>query len=167
MEPRRGGRRIRADTVSNWWGSLDARDNTTVRATRLLPTTLIVAAGIVAVAMPLPWHHLVVPADVYSGPPTTEVISGLDTANWLLVVAPVQLALAIRTYVAASGPGVKWAVTALAFAIVMGMIIDYFDWSLRGVSLTVQPYYGGGFFLALVGAVLMVVAGALAWRVPD
>jgi hypothetical protein len=167
MEPRKSGGRIRADTVSNWWGSLYARDNTTLQATRLLPTTLILAAGAVAVAMPLPWHHLLVPARVYSGPLTAEVINGLDTANWLLVVAAVEIALAIRTCAAASSPSVKWAITVLAFATVMGMFIDYFDWSLRGVSLTVQPFYGPGVFVALAGAALTVVAAVLAWRVPD
>jgi hypothetical protein len=167
MEPRRGGRRSWADPVSNWWGSLDARDNTTLRATRLLPTTLILAAAAAAVAIPLPWHHLLVPAQVYSGPLSAEVINGLDTASWLLVVATAELVLAIRTYAAAASTTVKWTLTVLAFATVMGMFVDYFDWSLRGVSLTVQPYYGPGFFLALGGAALTVVAAVLAWRVPD
>jgi hypothetical protein len=116
MEPRRGGRRVRADTVSNWWGSLDARDNTTLRADRLIPATLILAATAVGAAMPLPWHHLVVPAQVYSGPLTAEVINGLNTASWLLGVAAVELTLAIRTYVAASSSSVKWSLTVLAFA---------------------------------------------------
>jgi hypothetical protein len=167
MEPRSGGRRGRADTVSSWWGSLYTRDNTTVRATPLLPTALMVAAGAVAVAMPLSWHHLVVPAQVYSGPPTILVVNGFNSASWLLVVAAAEFALAIRTFAAASGAVIKWTVTGLAFVSVMGMFGDYIDSSLRGVSLTVKPYYGPGFFLALGGAAVAVVAALLAWRVPD
>lgn len=167
MEPRRVGWRIRADAVTNWWGSLDARDNRTVSATRLLPTSLVLAAAALSVAMTLPWHHLVVPAEVYSGPPTIVVVNGLNASSWLLVVAAAEVVLATRTYVAASSAVVKWVVTGLAFVSVMGMFGDYIDWSLRGVSLTVKPYYGPGFFLALGGAALAVVAAGLAWRVPD
>jgi hypothetical protein len=167
MEPRRAGWRIRADAVTNWWGSLDARDNRTVRAAPLLPTSLVLAATAVSVAMTLPWHHLVVPSEVYSGPPTIVVVNGLNASSWLLAVAAVEVVLAIRTYLAASTSVVKWVVTGLAFVSVMGMFGDYIDWSLRGVSLTVKPYYGPGFFLALGGAVLAVVAAGLAWRVPD
>jgi hypothetical protein len=167
MEPRRAGWRLRADTVTSWWGSLDARDNRTLRATRPLPAALVLAAVAMAVAMTLPWHHLVVPAEGYSGPPTTVVVNGLNASSWLLAIAAVEVVLAIRTYVAASSSVVKWVVTALAFVSVMGMFGDYIDWSLRGVSLTVKPYYGPGFFLALGGAALAVVAAGLAWRVPD
>ena len=167
MEPRRGGWRNRADTVTSWWGSLDARDNRTLRATRALPAVLVLAAVALSVAMTMPWHHLVVPAEVYSGPPTTVVVNGINASSWLLVLAAVEVVLAIRTYVAASNAVVKWVVTGLAFISVMGMFGDYIDWSLRGVSLTVKPYYGPGFFLALSGAALAVVAAGLAWRVPD
>jgi hypothetical protein len=117
--------------------------------------------------MPLPWHHIVVPAEVYSGPPTTVVVNGINASSWLLAIAAVEVVLAIRTYVAASSSVVKWVVTGLAFVSVMGLFGDYIDWSLRGVSLTVKPYYGPGFFLALGGALLAVVAAGLAWRVPD
>jgi hypothetical protein len=167
MEPRRAGWRIRADAVTSWWGSLDARDNRTLRATRPLPAALVLAAVALSVAMALPWHHLMVPAEVYSGPPTTVVVNGINASSWLLMIAAVEVVLAIRTYVAASSAVVKWVVTGLAFVSVMGMFGDYIDWSLRGVSLTVKAYYGPGFFLALGGAVLAVVAAGLAWRVPD
>jgi hypothetical protein len=167
MEPRRAGWRIRADAVTSWWGSLDARDNRTLRATRALPAALVLAAISLSLAMPLPWHHIVVPAEVYSGPPTTVVVNGINASSWLLAIAAVEVVLAIRTYVAASSSVVKWVVTGLAFVSVMGLFGDYIDWSLRGVSLTVKPYYGPGFFLALGGALLAVVAAGLAWRVPD
>lgn len=161
------GKRTRVDRVSLWWGSLSEPAASTLRASRWLPATLMLATAAAAAPLPLAWHHLVVPANGSFGPLTTEVIYGLDTSNWLIAAAAVELALAIRTYTAAFSPGVKWAVTVLAFAVVTGMVVDYFDWSLRGVSLTVQPYYGPGFFVALVSAVLMVVAAVLAWRVPD
>jgi hypothetical protein len=161
------GRRTRVDRVVTWWGSLSERDARTLRASRWLPATLMLATAAAAASLPLTWHHLVVPANGSFGPLVTEVINGLATSNWLIATAAVELALAIRTYGAAFSPGVKWAVTVVAFAVVTGMVVDYLDWSLRGVSLTVQPYYGPGFFLALGSAVLMVVAAVLAWRVPD
>src|ERR1700680_1055833 len=101
MEPRRAGWRTRADTVTSWWGSLDARDNRTLRATRALPAALVLAAVALSVAMMLPWHHLVVPAEVYAGPPTTVVVNGINASSWLLVVAAAEVVLAIRTYLAA------------------------------------------------------------------
>lgn len=158
---------MRADTVSIWWGSLNERDSQVPRATRLLPASLLLAAVAAVASMPLPWHHLMVPAQVYSGPLTVEVIHGLDTANWLFGVAVVAVALAVRTYLAPPSIAVKWILITLAFVTVSGMVIDYFDWSLRGVSVTVKPYYGPGFFLALCAAPLTVVAVLLAWRVPD
>jgi hypothetical protein len=167
MDPRRAGWRTRVDAATSWWGSLDARDNRTLRATPALPTALVLAAVAVGAAMTLPWHHLVVPAQVYSGPPTILVVNGFNSASWLLVVAAAEFALAIRTFAAASGAVIKWTVTGLAFVSVMGMFGDYIDSSLRGVSLTVKPYFGPGFFLALGGAVLAAVAAGLAWRVPD
>lgn len=158
---------MRADTVSMWWGSLNERDSQVPHATRLLPVSLFLAAVAAAVSMPLPWHHLMVPAQVYSGPLTLEVIHGVDTANWLILVAVVALVLAARTVVGAPSGTLKWILITLAFVTVSGMVIDYFDWSLRGVSVTIKPYYGPGFFLALCAAPLTVLAAVLAWRVPD
>jgi hypothetical protein len=111
--------------------------------------------------MPLTWHHLHIPGGGF------QVLSGLDDAGWLLFLAAVAVALAIRTYMRRPGLIVKWAVSLLAFAAVQGMFMDYFDWTTRGVSLYVPAYYGPGFFVALAGAAVMVVAAVAAWRVRD
>ncbi|MBJ7610521.1 MAG: hypothetical protein JF887_14000 [Candidatus Dormibacteraeota bacterium] len=167
MDPSTSGGSARAEGVSTWWHSLDARDNAPGHPTRLLPATLTLAAAVAIAAMPLVWHHLRIPAASFYGPPAVAVFNGLSAASWLLVVAAFALVLAIRTYMRMLTGGNKWALTVLAFAAVNGMVFDYYDWSTRGVSLYMKPYYGPGFFIGLGGAALTVVAAIIAWRVPD
>lgn len=153
-----GGKGTRRDDVATWWYNLDALKAAPQRRSHLLPAILTLVAIVLVVAMPLTWHHLHIPGGSF-----TEV-NGLSSASWLLVIAALALALAIRTSLSAPGLGVQWATTVLAFATVNGMFFDYFDWSTRGVSLYVAPYYGPGFFVGLGGAALTVAAAILAWR---
>jgi hypothetical protein len=147
--------------VVAWWHALQTRDMAPVRPNRILPTTLALSAVAAVTAMPLVWHHLHIPGGF-----SYTIINGLSSASWLLVVAAVALALAIRTYLAAPSLGMKWAISVLAFATVNGMFFDYFDWSTRGVSLYVPAYYGPGFFVGLGGAALTVLTAMVAWRSP-
>jgi hypothetical protein len=167
MRPRLRRERAEADRLTRWWGSLEPSRAAPTVSTRLLPLALGLVAVAAAVAMPLPWHHQQVPQFVYYGPPVTQVVHGFDTANWLIVVAAVALALAVRTFVRVFRPPIKWWVSVMAFATVNGMIIDYIDWSLRTGSATVPTYYGPGFFVALGAAVLTIAATVLVWRHPD
>jgi hypothetical protein len=114
--------------------------------------------------MPLVWHHLTVPNPGYSGPPVVEMIHGTDTATWLIAVAALAVVLAVRALHDAPGPVGTWVVTALALATADGMFIDWFDWSTRGVSLSVQAYHGPGFFVGLACAAVVVAAAVVAWR---
>lgn len=155
------------DSLSRWWASLDDRARPWPRPSRLLPIALAVGAVCIAVSMPLRWHRLIVPEYVYYGPPTTEWFDGVAAQSWLIGVAAMALVLAARSYRTGFGPGIKWLITLLAFASVNGMIVDYIDWSLRGVSRYVQPYFGPGYFVALAGAVPLVVAAVVAWRTPS
>jgi hypothetical protein len=164
VEPHSDGQRIRSDSVLLWWNSLGAGRHRPGHPTRYLPLALLLAAAGVISAMPLVWHHVVVPAYVYYGPPTVEVVNGLSADSWLLLVAGAAIVLAIRTVVARPGLAATWWVTGVAAALVNGMFVDYFDWSTRGVSADVHPYYGPGFFVCLSAAASAVVAAVVAWR---
>jgi hypothetical protein len=151
----------RRDDAARWWHTLDTLDRTPYHPTRLLPAALTISPIMIVASMPLAWHHLHIPGSSFA------VVDGFSADNWLILVAALAFAFAIRTFLTAPGLAVKWAVTALAFATVNGMFIDYFDWSLRGVSLYVQPYYGPGFFVSLAAAGVLVPAAILVWRTPD
>ena len=167
MQPRGTGRRVRGDTVPRWWSSLDERRLPPGRPTILLPLTLMLSALGVVGAMPLAWHHLVVPKYVYYGVPTVQVVTGLDTSNWLLAVAAVSVVLAVLTLRTRPANPATWVITVAAFALVNGMIVNYLDWSTRGASFDVKPYFGPGFYVGLLAAVASVVAAVLAWRERD
>jgi hypothetical protein len=149
------------DNAAIWWHTLDTLDRTPHHPTRLLPAALTISPIMIAASMPLAWHHLHIPGSSFA------VVDGFSADSWLILVAVLAIAFAIRAFLTMPGLGVKWAVTVLAFLTVNGMFIDYFDWSLRGVSLYVQPYYGPGFFVSLAAAAVLVLAAILVWRTPD
>jgi hypothetical protein len=164
VEPHSDGRRVRSDNVLRWWNSLEGGPRRPGHAARSLPLGLVLAAAGVIASMPLAWHHVVVPAHIYYGPPTVEVVNGLSAASWLLVVAGAAIMLAVRTLIARPALAATWWVTVVAATLVNGMFFDYFDWNTRGVSADVHPYYGPGFFVCLAAAGLAVAAAVLAWR---
>ncbi len=108
--------------------------------------------------MPLVWHRLTLPNPAFFGPPVVEILDGVDADNWLIAVALLAIALAIRAYRQAPGLATKMVIAVLAAATVNGMFVDYIDWSRRGASLEVQPFFGPGFFVGLGSAALLVVA---------
>ncbi len=147
--------------MSSWWSALDRSANAPRRASLFIPASLGLAVVAAVAAMPLAWHHLHIPGDSFA------LVNGLTSASWLLAVAVAALVLAIRASLAAPGLGLRWAITVLALITINGMFFDYFDWSTRGVSLYVAPYYGPGFFVGLVSAALTAVAAILVWRARD
>lgn len=165
MRTQRDGNRARAEAAWAWWSSLQRRPATMTPPRRLLPATLALAAVTVTVALPLRWHHLTAAAALVYRMPTT--VSGFDDGSWLLVVAAAALLLAARTFRAQPALRTRWLISVMAFATVNLMVIDYIDWNTRGVSQYIRPYYGPGFFVALGGAGLTVVAAVLAWRAPE
>jgi hypothetical protein len=152
---------LRRDDAAIWWHTLDTLDRSPRHPTRLLPAALAISSLAIAASMPLVWHHLHIPGSTFS------LVDGFTADSWLVLVAAVAIGFAIRTGVTTPGLAGRWAITVLAFATANGMFIDYFDWSLRGVSLYVQPYYGPGYFLALAGVAPLVAAAILVWRAPD
>jgi hypothetical protein len=165
MEPGTRRRTPRSDGALRWWASLDARQGTPgVPPSRPLAAALALAAVAAAGAMPLVWHHLSVPNPSFYGPPTLEVLDGLSADSWLIAVAVIAAALAVRACRQAPSPGTKVVLVVLAFATVNGMFIDYFDWSRRGVSLDTPAFYGPGFFVGLGSAALLVGAAVIGCR---
>ena len=156
-----GTTRGRVTSTSPTLAHLFEYETITESPVRAVPVALAVSAVVLGTAMPLTWHHLHIPGDGF------QVITGLDTATWVIVSAIVALALAVRTWMRRLGLAMKWTISLLAFATLQGMIFDYFDWGSRGVSLYVPAYYGPGFFLALGGAMVMVAAAVAACRVRD
>lgn len=114
MEPQSDGRRVRSDNVLRWWNSLDGGPRRPGHAARSLPLALVLAAAGVIASMPLAWHHVVVPAHIYYGPPTVEVVNGLSAASWLLVVGGAAIVLVVRTLIARPALAATWWVTVVA-----------------------------------------------------
>lgn len=156
----------RRDAVPAWWTSLPEHEGTS-RPNRYVAATLLLAAAVVIASMPLVWHHIITPAHVYYGVPIAHPVDGFAADSWFLVAAAAALALAVWTFVRHPTTGVRWMVSVVAFALVNGMFFDYFDWSSRGQSADVVPYFGPGFYVGLAGAALAVAAAVLAWRSPD
>lgn len=164
MDPVRKRRTTRSDSAVTWWASLNARRSTPAPPSRPLAAALALAAVTAAAAMPLVWHHLLLPNPRFYGPPTLEVFNGVGADSWLIVVAVIAAGLAVRMYRQAPSSGFKVALTLLAAATVNGMFIDYFDWSRRGVSPDTPAFYGPGYFVGLGCAVLLVLAVVIGWR---
>jgi hypothetical protein len=164
MDPGINRRSSRRDAAVTWWASLYGHVSAPARPARALAAWLVAAAIVAAAAMPLVWHRLTLPNPAFFGPPVVEVLDGVDADSWLIAVALVAICLAIRAYRQAPGPGTKVVIAVLAAATVNGMFVDYIDWSRRGVSLQVQPFYGPGFFVGLGCGALLVVAAIVGWR---
>jgi hypothetical protein len=122
---------------------------------------LVVVAVLDAVSMRLAWHRRVVPGD------GLRLVRGIESANWLIVVAALAFLFAMRFFWSTPGTLARWLMMITAFAIVMGMYADYVDWGDRAAQLNVQAYYGPGFFVGLAAAAMFISVTVLAWRFRD
>lgn len=128
---------------------------------RSLALTLVAGAVLLSASMPLAWHHLVIPAAGY------QVIRGIDGASWTAGIAALSLVIAAWFWRRRPGFYSKWSVTFLAFAAVLGIFVDYVNWNARAAQVYAAPYNGPGFFVALGGAAVVVIATVRAWFVHD
>ncbi len=156
-------RRPRSDAALRWWASLSDQPPPD-RPSRPLALALVLGAALALASLPLAWHHLLVPNPAFYGPDILEVLSGWDAASWLLAIGAAAAGLAALSFVREPGLGHAVAVTVLAFVAVNGMVIDYLDWSRRGVSALVGAFFGPGFYLGLGCAAVLVVAAVIGWR---
>lgn len=128
------------------------------RLTPIASILLIVAALLFIASLPIPWHHDVIPAAGY------RVVRGIDGASWLVVATAVVIAFAVRYLVRPPAFPSKWFLVGLTFCVTLGMIIDYIDWQSSAAFLYTRAYFGPGFYVALTGAAVLVVATVQAWR---
>ena len=106
-------------------------------------------------------------AGVFTQGGTYLIVDGLRQANWLMVVAAVVVALAVRVSLAPPAGFVRFVFVALDFFVPLGLYGEYIDNLGRADSNNVRPYLGPGFFLALVTTAVLVATTVLGWRERD
>ena len=119
---------------------------------------LALSAVIFVVSMPLAWHHDVIPAAGY------RVVRGIDGASWLIVAAAICVGFIVRFARRPPEFLSRWLITIATFLVVLGMFIDYINWQDNAGVLYVRAYFGPGFFVALSGALVLVLATVAVWR---
>lgn len=134
---------------------------TPVYPARVLLIAPVLAVALLIASMRLPWHHVVITAH------HVDVIYGIQSASWLLVVAGVCALCTVRFWVLRPGATTCWLFTIMTLFTLIGMFGDYIDWEGRAGEVNVQAYFGPGFFLALGATALVVLECALAWRFRD
>lgn len=131
-----------------------------------LVASLSLAALLVAVAMPLPWHHMRLLNGGYT------IVRGMETDSWLILVALIGLAFVSRFQRWPPRFYAKWLLTITAVLTAFGMFVDYIDWQNRAAqqagTLTgpnTGTYFGPGFYVALAATAFLLVAAVIAWRI--
>ena len=119
---------------------------------------LLVAAASYVASMPLQWAGVVSPFGSY------EIVSGIEQANWMIVAAVAVIAIAVRLIREPPGGYIRFFFVFLDFFISLGLYIEYIDNLGRAETDGFSPYLGPGFFLALAGTGVFIVAGIFAWR---
>jgi len=140
---------------------LSAYDAGPYRPRRTAIAALLVASAVYVGSMPLHWVAVISPTGTY------EIVDGLQQANWILVGTVAIVAVAVALVRAPPGGFIRFSLVALDFAFTLGMYIEYIDNLGRADSLTVKPYLGPGFFLALGATALLIGASVVAWREPS
>lgn len=122
---------------------------------------MVAVAALYAASMPLHWVGVVNTGGNY------VIVTGIQQANWLVLVAAIMVGLAIRLSLAPPAGFVRFVFVALDFFIPLGLYIEYIDNLGRADSYTIKPYLGPGFFLALATTALLVATTVLGWRQRD
>ena len=131
-----------------------------------LLATLAATVLLFAASMPLPWHHR-----VFQGSTAFVVVHGIEGDNWLIAMALIALVVLVRVVRDQVGAYTRWLMNLASLALLIGMFADYIDWQSRAVQRQqtaldyVPSYWGPGFYLALAGTALFIVANVLLWRV--
>ena len=145
-------------TLTPLWVFWDAQ-----RPNRWLSVPLVFAAVLFAISMRLAWHHKPLP-----GPVTGyTVVYGIQGASWLLVAAGLAAGFALRFAIQFPGGYTRALLSMLVFLITIGIYADYVDAQARAAQLYMPAFVGPGFYVALGGTVLMILATVLVWKVPE
>jgi hypothetical protein len=140
---------------------LSAYEGPPYRPKRMAIGALFGVAVAFAGAMFLPWVGVVSVTGAY------EKADGIERANWLLLIAVIIVLVAVRLVREPPGGFIRFVLVAIDFFVTLGMYIEYIDNLGRAESLTVPPYLGPGFFIALGGTAVLITASVLAWRARD
>lgn len=127
----------------------------------LVVVAMLTVALLDAVSLPLNWVGVITDGGSY------VIENGVEQASWILVVAVVVVALAIRLMVGPPTALVRCAYVGLDFLVSLGLYIEYVNNLGRAESYTTAPYLGPGFFLALGATALLIVATIVGWRERD
>jgi hypothetical protein len=122
---------------------------------------LLGVAVLYAISMPLHWVGVVTATGGY------QVVSGLEKANWMILVAVVIGAVAVRLLLRPPGGYLRFLLLLLDFFVPLGMYIEYIDNDARASADGIPPYLGPGYFLALGATAVLIVTSVFAWREPD
>jgi hypothetical protein len=95
------------------------------------------------------------------------IANGFEQASWVLVVAAVVIALAVRLVLGPPTGFVRCVFVGLDFLVPLGLYIEYINNLGRAESYTIAPYLGPGFFLALGATALLIAATVVGWRERD
>ena len=121
----------------------------------------MVVAILDATSMLLNW------VGVFTSGGSYVIANGIQQASWILVVAVVVIALAIRLALVRRLACVHCAFVGLDFLVLLGMYIEYVDNLGRAELYTTKPYLGPGFYLALGATALLIAATVAGWRERD
>ena len=122
---------------------------------------LLTVAALDAASMPLHWVGVITDAGSY------VIANGFEQASWVLVVAAVVIALAVRLILGPPTAFVRCVFVGLDFLVPLGLYIEYIDNLGRAELYTTTPYLGPGFFLALGATALLIAATVVGWRERD
>jgi hypothetical protein len=122
---------------------------------------LIVVAALYVGSMFLNWVGVVAVDGSYL------IVTGLRQANWILAVAAVVVAVAVRLSIAPPAGFLRFVFLALDFSVALGLYIEYIDNVGRAEADTMTPYVGPGFFLALGATALLIASTVFGWRERD
>ncbi len=127
----------------------------------LVIVALVVVALLDATSMLLKWVGVFTSAGDY------VIANGLQQASWILVVAAVVVALAVRLSLRPPTGFVHFVFVGVDFLVLLGLYIEYINNLGRAESYTTRPYLGPGFFLALGATALLIAATVVGWRERD
>jgi hypothetical protein len=131
------------------------------RPRRVATGGLFAVAVLYAVSMPLHWVGVVTATGSY------QIVSGIEQANWALVVAAIIVAIAVRLLRQPPGGYLRFLLLLLDFFVPLGMYIEYIDNDARASADGLPPYLGPGYFLALGATAVLILTSVFAWREPD
>jgi hypothetical protein len=131
------------------------------RPRRLAIGALLAVAAMYLVSVPLHWVGVVTATGSY------RIVSGVERATWVVGVAAVVAAVALRLMRRPPGGYLRFLLLLLDFFVPLGMYIEYIDNVARASADGFPPYLGPGYFLALGATGVLIVASVFAWREPS